>query len=116
ITRRPDGFVVGTVVICSTFPPPPTLAPEVVLKPIFSLVLISIRDAYAVRSMISHIPCSMFSSRTVLPIRRYFAYRALCECERQAHECRSPHWLRFVLHLLQLDGLMRWSARCRQGQ
>ena len=55
----PDGFVVGTVVqfaICSTFTPPPKLAPEIVLKPIFPLVLISIRDASAVRSMISHDP------------------------------------------------------------
>src|SRR5690606_6067477 len=53
----PDGFVVGTVVqsaICSTFTPPPKLAPEVVLKPIFPLVVISIRDASAVRSIRSH--------------------------------------------------------------
>src|SRR5690606_8850423 len=55
----PDGFVVGTVVqfaICSTFTPSPKLAPEVVLKPIFPLVVISIRDASAVRSIRSHDP------------------------------------------------------------
>ena len=36
--------------------PPPKLAPEVVLKPIFPLVVISIRDASAVRSIRSHDP------------------------------------------------------------